>query len=341
MRTMESHRRSMTEQHHDGHGTCAPASRFPSAPRGTDAAPTSRSSRRSPNASSCACSIATVARRASTCPSERRSAGTPICAASVPDSATGFACTARGIRPAGIGATRRSCWSIRMPAPSPATSNGTRRCSPIRSAATIFSATSDDNAAYMPKAVVVDDAFDWEGDRPLRRKLHETVIYEVHLKGFTKQHPDIPEAIRGTYAGLAHPAALEYLSALGVTAVELLPIHQFVHELHLLDKGLRNYWGYHSYGYFAPHGEYSSQGDCRRTGPRVQADGEGAPRGRTRSDPRRGLQPHRRRQPSRPDAEPEGHRQSRVLPHGRERIPATTWTTPAPATASTCGIRTR
>ena len=119
----------------------------------------------------------------------------------------------------------------------------------------------DDNAAYMPKAVVLDDAFDWEDDAPLHRKLHETVIYEVHLKGFTKQHPDIPEPIRGTYTGLAHPAALEYLSSLGVTAVELLPIHEFVHEMHLLDKGLRNYWGYHSYGYFAPHSEYSSQGD--------------------------------------------------------------------------------
>ncbi len=118
-----------------------------------------------------------------------------------------------------------------------------------------------DSAPYMPKAVVIDDAFDWRGDTPLRRKLHETVIYEVHLKGFTKQHPDIPEEIRGTYAGLAHPAALEYLSSLGVTAIELLPIHEFVHEKHLLDKGLRNYWGYHSYGYFAPHGEYSSQGD--------------------------------------------------------------------------------
>jgi isoamylase len=118
-----------------------------------------------------------------------------------------------------------------------------------------------DSAAYMPKAVVVSDEFDWEGDSPLRRKLHETVIYEVHLKGFTMRHPAIPESIRGTYAGLAHPAALEYLSSLGVTAVELLPVHEFVHELHLLDKGLRNYWGYHSYGYFAPHGEYSSQGD--------------------------------------------------------------------------------
>jgi isoamylase len=118
-----------------------------------------------------------------------------------------------------------------------------------------------DSAPHMPKSVVVDDRFDWEGDQPLRRKLHETVVYEVHLKGFTKRHPDIPEAVRGTYAGLAHPAAVEHLLFLGVTAVELLPIHQFIHEQHQLDKGLRNYWGYHSLGYFAPHGEYSSSGD--------------------------------------------------------------------------------
>ena len=118
-----------------------------------------------------------------------------------------------------------------------------------------------DSGPFMPKSVVVNDEFDWEGDRPLRRKLHESIVYEVHLKGFTRQHPAIPEAIRGTYAGLAHPAALEYLTSLGVTAVELLPVHQFVHEQHLLDRGLRNYWGYHSFGYFAPHGEYSSSGD--------------------------------------------------------------------------------
>jgi isoamylase len=119
-----------------------------------------------------------------------------------------------------------------------------------------------DSAPFMPKGVVVDAAFDWEGDRPLRRKLHETIVYEVHVKGFTKRHPDIPEALRGTYAGMAHPAAVEYLTSLGITAVELLPIHQFVHEQHLLDKGLRNYWGYHSYGYFAPHAGYSASGDA-------------------------------------------------------------------------------
>jgi len=118
-----------------------------------------------------------------------------------------------------------------------------------------------DSAPFMPKGIVVDSAFDWEDDRPLRRPLHETSIYEVHLKGFTMRHPAVPQEIRGTYAGLAHPAAIEYLRNLGITAVELLPIHQFVHEQHLLDKGLRNYWGYHSYGYFAPHNEYSSAGD--------------------------------------------------------------------------------
>ena len=119
-----------------------------------------------------------------------------------------------------------------------------------------------DSAPFMPKSIVIDDQFDWQGDRPLRRGLHETVVYEVHVKGFTQRHPGIPEHLRGTYAGLAYPSSIEYLKSLGVTAVELLPIHQFVHESHLLDKGLRNYWGYHSYGYFAPHGEYSSGGDA-------------------------------------------------------------------------------
>ncbi|MCC7009970.1 MAG: glycogen debranching protein GlgX [Acidobacteria bacterium] len=115
-----------------------------------------------------------------------------------------------------------------------------------------------DSAPYIPHSVVVDDRFDWGDDAPIGRKLNETVIYEVHVKGFTKRHPDVPEPLRGTYAGLAHPAALEHLRWLGVTAIELLPIHQFLHEPHLLDRGLRNYWGYHSYGYLAPHREYAS-----------------------------------------------------------------------------------
>ena len=115
-----------------------------------------------------------------------------------------------------------------------------------------------DSAPYIPKSVVIDESFEWGADRAPGRKLHETVIYEVHVKGFSKLRNEIPEHLRGTYAGLAHPASIDYLTSLGVTAVELLPVHQFVHEKHLIDKGLRNYWGYHSYGFFAPHNEYAS-----------------------------------------------------------------------------------
>jgi isoamylase len=114
-----------------------------------------------------------------------------------------------------------------------------------------------DSAAYMPRSVVINPFFDWSTDRAPRRPLHETVIYETHVKGFTMRHPDIPEEIRGTYAGLAHPAAIRYLTTLGVTAVELLPVHQFINDSHLAEKGLRNYWGYNSIGFFAPHNGYA------------------------------------------------------------------------------------
>jgi glycogen operon protein len=117
-----------------------------------------------------------------------------------------------------------------------------------------------DSAPFMPKSVVVDPSFDWGGDAPPRTPWHKTIVYETHVKGFTKRHPDLPEETRGTYAGLAHPSAIAYLKNLGITAVELLPVHQFVQDKHLLDRGLRNYWGYNSIGYFAPHNEYSSSG---------------------------------------------------------------------------------
>ena len=118
----------------------------------------------------------------------------------------------------------------------------------------------DDSARYMPKSVVISPYFDWSHDRPPRTPLDDSVIYEVHVKGFTQQHPGIPEHMRGTYAGLAHPAVIEYLLALGVTAVELLPVHQFIHDSHLEERGLRNYWGYNSIGFLAPHNGYSSTG---------------------------------------------------------------------------------
>ncbi|MCX4983587.1 glycogen debranching protein GlgX [Streptomyces sp. NBC_00572] len=117
-----------------------------------------------------------------------------------------------------------------------------------------------DSAPYVPKGVVVQDDDDWSDDRRPKTPWQDSVIYELHVKGFTKLHPGVPEQLRGTYAGLAHPAAVEHLVRLGVTAVELLPVHQFAHEDHLLRRGLRNHWGYNSIGYFAPHAGYSSSG---------------------------------------------------------------------------------
>ncbi|MGW8363396.1 glycogen debranching protein GlgX [Streptomyces wedmorensis] len=117
-----------------------------------------------------------------------------------------------------------------------------------------------DSAPHVPKGVVVHDDDDWSDDRRPKTPWQDSVIYELHVKGFTRLHPGIPEHLRGTYAGLAHPAAIEHLTGLGVTAVELLPVHQFAHEDHLLRRGLRNYWGYNSVGYFAPHAGYSSSG---------------------------------------------------------------------------------
>jgi glycogen operon protein len=118
-----------------------------------------------------------------------------------------------------------------------------------------------DDAHLVPKSVVINQSFDWEGDELLRTPWHETVIYETHVKGFTKLHPDIPEKLRGTYAGIAHPAAIEHLQRLGITALELMPVHHFLAlPGYLTDKGLCNYWGYDSINYFAPFSGYSSSG---------------------------------------------------------------------------------
>ena len=117
-----------------------------------------------------------------------------------------------------------------------------------------------DSAPFVPKSVVVNPWFDWERDQVLNVSWSDTVIYETHVKGATARHPDVDPQLRGTYAGLGHPAFVEHLVRLGVTTVELLPVHQFIHEQHLIERGLRNYWGYHTIGYFAPHHEYSSRG---------------------------------------------------------------------------------
>ena len=114
------------------------------------------------------------------------------------------------------------------------------------------------NASLVPKSVVVEQAFTWGEDKPLRRPWSETIIYEMHVRGFTAKHPLIQEALRGTYAGLATRPVIEYLQRLGVTAIELLPVHAFVADKHLVDKGLSNYWGYNTIGFFAPELRYAT-----------------------------------------------------------------------------------
>lgn len=115
-----------------------------------------------------------------------------------------------------------------------------------------------DNAAFAPLAVVVDDVYDWQGDTLLKTPWHKTLIYELHVKGFTQLHPGVPESIRGTYAGLGSPAAIEHLKKLGVTAVELMPVHYHVDDWHLVNNGLVNYWGYNTLAFLAPESRYAS-----------------------------------------------------------------------------------
>ncbi|MCF7549917.1 glycogen debranching protein GlgX [Pseudonocardia sp. WMMC193] len=117
-----------------------------------------------------------------------------------------------------------------------------------------------DSAPYAATSVVISPYFDWQGDRPLRIPYNETVVYEAHVRGMTMRHPDIPDDVRGTYAGLSHPVMIDHFKQLGVTAVELMPVHQFVHDSTLADKGLRNYWGYNTIGFFAPHNGYACFG---------------------------------------------------------------------------------
>ncbi|HEX6713655.1 MAG TPA: glycogen debranching protein GlgX [Thermoleophilaceae bacterium] len=124
----------------------------------------------------------------------------------------------------------------------------------------VYGDNAGDSAPYVPRSVVCTEPFDWNGDRPPETELADSIIYEAHVKGLTQLHPDVPPELRGTYAGLAHPAVTTHLQRLGVTAIELLPVHQFVHDRQLIERGLRNYWGYQSIGYFAPHNEYALHG---------------------------------------------------------------------------------
>ncbi|PVE19016.1 glycogen debranching protein GlgX [Arthrobacter sp. Bz4] len=129
------------------------------------------------------------------------------------------------------------------------------------------SINNDDSAPHMMLGVVVNPFFDWDGDRKPRIPYHQSVIYEAHVKGLTQLHPEVPEEQRGTYAGVAHPSVISHLQKLGITAIELMPVHQFVNDSTLQEKGLTNYWGYNTIGFFAPHNTYGSAGD---TGEQVQ-----------------------------------------------------------------------
>ncbi|GIH74702.1 glycogen debranching protein GlgX [Planobispora longispora] len=117
-----------------------------------------------------------------------------------------------------------------------------------------------DSAPFVPRSIVINPFFGWGHDRPPATPYHDTVIYEAHVKGLTMKHPKIPERIRGTYAAIGHPEIVDHLVALGVTAIELMPVHQFVDDQHLVERGLSNYWGYNTIGFFAPHNAYSSSG---------------------------------------------------------------------------------
>jgi glycogen operon protein len=123
---------------------------------------------------------------------------------------------------------------------------------------------SEDSAPNMPRGVVVETAFSWGDDRPPKTPWNRTVIYECHVKGMTMRHPEIPEPLRGTYLGLSMDPIIEHLLSLGVTAIELMPVHHFVHDRHVVERGLRNYWGYNSIGFFAPHVEYATSGFGRQ-----------------------------------------------------------------------------
>lgn len=118
-----------------------------------------------------------------------------------------------------------------------------------------------DSAPFTPKSVIINPFFDWENDRLLHIPLHETVIYETHVRGFSIAQPNIPKEIRGTYAALAHPFSIDYFKRLGITALELMPVQQFIHDGNLLKRNLRNYWGYNPIGFLAPHNEYSTKGN--------------------------------------------------------------------------------
>ncbi len=202
------------------------------------------------------------------------------------------------------------------------------------------SRNDEDSAASMPRSVVINPFFDWGVDRPPKREYADSVIYEAHVKGLTQTHPDIPEAIRGTYSAIAHPVIIDHLKTLGVTAIELMPVHHFANDSTLIDKGLSNYWGYNTIGFFAPDPKYTSS---RTPGGQVQ-EFKAMVRALHEADIEVILDVVY-------NHTAEGNHMARRCPCAASTTPpttarstttsGTTWTTPVPGTRSTSGTRTR
>ena len=299
------------------------------------AASISLCSRHTPPKWSSACSTrkAPPSWNASRCPSTRTRSGTATSKAWDPARCTAIACTARTHPKRATASIRTSCCSTRMPAGSWARSSGTTPASATRIGAEgdDLSFNELDSAPFMPKCLVVDQSFDWKQNGKPRVAWDRTIVYEAHVRGFTRQHPAVAESLRGTFAGLATPEVIDYVRALGVTTVELMPVQSFVNDSHLLERGPDQLLGLQHHRLLRRRSALLRQPDEWRA--RVQGDGGALPRRGPRGHPRRGLQPHRRGQRARSDAVVQGHRQRVLLP-ARARQSATTSTTPAPATRS-------
>ena len=260
--------------------------------------------------------------------------GTRSCRGSARGRPTGTGSAGPGPRPGACGATQPSCCSTPTRGRSAEPSRSGPRYS-ARTQADPGKASTLDSSAHVPRSLVTDPQFDWQDDNRPWHRYADTVLYEIHVKGFTMRHPDIPPPLRGTYAGLGHEAAIGHLLDLGVTTVELLPVHQNVPESFLVQRGLTNYWGYNTIGFFAPHNGYSAAVRAGRPGgqvSRVQGDGGRAAPGRPGSGARRGVQPHRRGGPRRPSAVLPRHRQHWPTTGSSPATPASTSTRPAAAT---------
>ena len=271
------------------------------------------------------------------CPRSTASSGTATCPTSARASATATGCTARTTRRAGCGATRPSCCSTRTPRRSTGTSTGTSRCSATTSATR--TRRNDDDSARRTCPSRSSSTRSSTGATTGRRA--RPYARDGHLRGARQgahrcATPTSRRSMRGTYAGLAHPAIIEHLKQLGRHRVELMPVHQFVHDSTLLERGPVATTGATTRSASSPRTTSTRRsGTPRRAGAGVQGDGAGAARGRHRGDPRRRLQPHRRGQPPGPDAVAARASTTRPTTGSSTTTSATTWTTPAPATAST------